>query len=793
MYLNNFDLGFGRDMYLRLGACDNGTPANLAEATRGACDVYGVVINYGSLEAAARNLQPIIAVAMEYTRAPSSGAGRITKFYTYAPNRRGDYERVLSIDLDGRGEKYMPGACTVCHGGTPRGLDARNPELYGNGGDVDAAFLPWDLDSLLYSDTDPAFSHAGDPDFSPSEQALAARFARAPQEEMFKRLNQLAWLTWGNDRRFPLARDLVEGWYGGAGFPSSAFNGGYVPAGWQPATVGNPPDSAAIYLDVFARNCRSCHVMHVPGPRGTGQLAIASYADFAGAVSLPAQLEIGRMPLARLTMDRFWLPQPGAADGHSAAQRLSEHFRDDASEATRPFERPGPVARMEGLGAATDLLVRGASYALDGTGSTLATSGSHAWRLEAPPGSEARLNFTDSPQPTLIGVDVKGDYRVSLSVAGSGPVDCGTAIADGSAATACETRTRRDSVPIADSIRGQTLSVPVALDAGRTTRLSLGVRWDSAGDGTLALRAAVAASNPAGIVAAPCTDGLAVCVSVPASAVTTEPVRIGVVIEDEDGDVDAAAAGFDVFVPTALTIAPCVREVPVRPNDGSDYPARVVDINDCVAGAGARGVRFFDAAGAEIADGRFAYVPPAGRMSIFVSAAPESMRRPVAPDSELIAFRAAYADGGPEPARDGTIDIRFVGADDADWSDAARPGDAVSFARAYAAIALPTACGGCHGRPDSTIGFLGVDARDGYTRMRCGFDGLDPLATPYVLTDNPAASALNVKPRGELNHGGRALDLTGDPVLRASVLPGLLQWIQQGAYDTEHPDLSGCP
>ena len=176
VYLNNFDLGFGRDMYLRLGACDDGTPASLAQATQGACDVYGVVINYGSLEAAARNLQPIIAVAMEYTRAPASGDQRITKFYTYAPNRRGDFDRVLSIDLDGRGEKFMPGACTVCHGGTPRGLDAGDPARYGNGGDVDATFLPWDLDSLLYSDTDPAFSHAGDPDFPPTEQELAAAF-----------------------------------------------------------------------------------------------------------------------------------------------------------------------------------------------------------------------------------------------------------------------------------------------------------------------------------------------------------------------------------------------------------------------------------------------------------------------------------------------------------------------------------------------------------------------------------------------------------------------------------------
>jgi len=794
VYLNNFDLGFGRDMYLRLGACDDGTPASLAEATQGTCDVYGVVINYGSLEAAARNLQPIIAVAMEYTRSPASGDQRITKFYTYAPNRRGDFERVLSIDLDGRGEKFMPGVCTVCHGGTPRGLDAGDPARYGNGGDVDGTFLPWDLDSLLYSDTDPAFSHAGDPDFPPSEQDLAAAFARAPQEENFKRLNQLAWLTYGDEDRFALARDLVEGWYGGSGFPDAAFDGSYVPAGWRAETEGNPADAPSIYLDVFARNCRSCHVMHVPGPSGTGQFAISSYADLAGAINLTTQLESGRMPLARLTMDRFWLPTPGAEGGVAAAERLSQHFRDDGNDATAAFTRPGPVARIDGLGAAGATLVRGADYPLDGRRSTMHAANGFAWRLAAPSGARARLSFADSAAPTLVGVDLKGDYRISLSVSGAGPVDCDEALADGTAATTCETRTRRDSVPIIDTVRGQPLSMPVALDAGRITRLELAVRWDSAGDGSLALRSAAAAVNVPGIEAAPCTGGLAVCVSVPPGAITTEPVRIDAVVADEDEDADSLAASFGVFVPTELTVLTCVREVPVRPNNASAYPAQTLDINDCVAGAGARGVRFFDGTGAGIVGGRLTYVPPAGRMSVFVSAPPESLRRPVAPESELVPFSAAYADAGPtEPSRSGNVEIRFVGAEDSNWSDAAAPGDAASFGRLYESLLLSTACGSCHARPDSPIGFLGTDAADGYARMRCGFDGRDPLATPYVLTTTPDASALHLKPRGELDHGGRALDLTSDPVLRANVLPGILQWIEQGAYDTERVGASGCP
>ena len=241
------------------------------------------------------------------------------------------------------------------------------------------------------------------------------------RKRSFKRLNQLAWLTYGDEDRFALARDLVEGWYGGAGFPNAAFDGSYVPVGWRAETEGNPADAPSIYLDVFARNCRSCHVMHVPGPSGTGQFAISSYADLAGAINLTTQLESGRMPLARLTMDRFWLPTPGAEDGVAAAERLSEHFRDDGNDATAAFTRPGPVARIDGLGAAGTTLVRGANYPLDGRRSTMQAANGFAWRLAAPSGSQARLSFADSAQPTLVGVDLKGDYRISLSVSGTEP------------------------------------------------------------------------------------------------------------------------------------------------------------------------------------------------------------------------------------------------------------------------------------------------------------------------------------------------------------------------------------
>lgn len=794
-YLNNYDLGFGRDMYARLGVCDDGAmPATLAEAVPGACDVYSVVINYASLEGAARTLQPILAVAMEFSSSPASGPRRIVKFYTYAPTRAGDFPRVLSVDLDGRGEKFMPGSCTVCHSGTPRGLDARDPMLYANGGDVGSAFLPWDLDSLLYSDTDASFSHAGDPSFSDSERALADRFTRAEQEPAFKRLNHLAYLTYADERRYPLARELVEGWYGGEGLPSASFDGAFVPEAWRGTTEGNPADADTVYLGVFARNCRSCHVMQVPGPTGSGQFVIGSYAEFAGAANLHAMLESGRMPLARLTMDRFWVSQPDAPEGRSAAEVLSGHFRDDGNDATTEIARPGPLAVIGGLPSAGDTLVRGASYPLDGRGSTLFAGGGYAWRLEAPPGSATQLSFSDSPTPTLVGLDQKGTYALTLSVSGDPAPSCAEALSDGTAATTCESRERRDTVPLVETIADQDPALAVPLDAGITSALDVGLQAESPGDGSRTIRSIAVGDNPAGVTALACADGLAVCVTVPAGAVVDTPVAVSVVVEDADGDAAAAPTGFSVYVPTQLTLRACRRDVPLRPNDGSLYPPATIDLNNCVVGAQGRGVRFFDTGGIEIPAGRFAYTPPAGRMTAFVTAAPDSTRRKVSTDTARIDFRAEYADATPvDPDVAGAVEIAFVGQEDLEWSDAARPGDAVSFERMRAVVGLATTCGNCHGRPQSPIGFLGATVEEGYARMRCGIDAEDPLATPYVVLLEPAASALLLKPTGALMHSGRGLDLTSDNDVSNRVLPGIKQWIEQGGYDTVHGTNPGCP
>jgi mono/diheme cytochrome c family protein len=537
-------------------------------------------------------------------------------------------------------------------------------------------------------------------------------------------------------------RDLLEGWYGGAGLPSASFDGSYVPASWRADAPGNPADSATIYRNVFARNCRSCHVVQVSGPRGGGQLAFGSYAEFVGAVGLSTQLGSGRMPLARLTMDRFWLPQSTAADGRAAAQVLSDHLRDDGNDATAAFGRPGPAASIAGLASANDTLVRGASYRLDGRSSTLFATGGYAWRLEAPAGSRARLSFTDSATPTLIGVDEKGAYKLSLSVSGDAAVSCAEAMADGSAATTCEIRQRRDTIPIIETIADQDPQVQVPVDAGASTPLAVGLRSDSPGDGARRLRSVTIADNHAGISATPCADALP-CVEVPPGAVGRRPSR------SRSSSRMRMGTSPRELRPSTSTCRrshrpTCLREVPVGQRQCA-YPAAVIDPNECVGG-GFAWPAVFDAGGVEIRRPVRVHPPP-GRMT-GPSAAPDLTRRKPSDD----AARPCSGPSSPTRLADadaaGTVEIRFVGHEDqTDRRGAARrrggfrPAAAELSPRPPAAVAMA-------GRNAHRV--LGV-TRDAYSRtLRCS---RQRSATRAVRTAERSGSDGSTKPAGQLNHG----------------------------------------
>ena len=104
VYVNNFDLGFGRQMYTRTDELGN---------------VFSFVKNYSTLEGAIRQLDSFATVVTEYSPLVNhtDPTPKFVKFFTFVEDGSGDAPRVASFDFDGRGERHTPGNCVVCHGG----------------------------------------------------------------------------------------------------------------------------------------------------------------------------------------------------------------------------------------------------------------------------------------------------------------------------------------------------------------------------------------------------------------------------------------------------------------------------------------------------------------------------------------------------------------------------------------------------------------------------------------------------------------------------------------------------
>jgi hypothetical protein len=359
-YTNNFDLGFGRDMYF-IKCAANHTDAN-GNITAHAGDMAAVVINYASLEQVALGQDVILAVAMEFQgeghsngNCGAAGSTCFTKFYVFAPNdETGVFQRVSSANFDRRGEKYVPGACLSCHGGTV--TDATYTAA--NSENVDAAFMPWDLDALLYSDTDPAYT---------GYLIGQAPFTRAVQEPNLLKLNALAWQTYqvpelklagtatpcgpsttGCVDRFAANRALLVKWYGWCGPVGTTCatahpyddNGPTSANDWPTATPAGAPTTTPtgapndLYHSVYAHHCRSCHTQNNNIKRQFDDFATFSANLIPGNTSTSLQPLLytnAQMPLARLTMDRFWVDYFGSST--SAAQTLATYINDQTGAA----------------------------------------------------------------------------------------------------------------------------------------------------------------------------------------------------------------------------------------------------------------------------------------------------------------------------------------------------------------------------------------------------------------------------------------------------------------------------
>lgn len=162
IYFNDRDLGFGRHMHMWRDT----------ERT-----IYWVD-NYRSVEDAIAGTGLLATVAMELSPVRCGGVGSadcvdnggdpFIKFFTFD----GAGNRIIKVDLDGRGEKVQPTMCLTCHGGdTDRLVNVTTDTvIYPDFGDTSTRFIPFDLDSFKYSLVD-------------------ARYSRSAQEAAFKQLN----------------------------------------------------------------------------------------------------------------------------------------------------------------------------------------------------------------------------------------------------------------------------------------------------------------------------------------------------------------------------------------------------------------------------------------------------------------------------------------------------------------------------------------------------------------------------------------------------------------------------
>ncbi|MCG6868063.1 MAG: carbohydrate-binding protein [Gammaproteobacteria bacterium] len=328
VYLNAADLNFGRSMFVK----------------QSGDRIASFVQNYPSVADAIAGTNLIATVAMEYGYPLNKDSGlemtdkpRFTTFYVF--NAAGT--RVTSADLDGRGEKFVPGLCNVCHGGKPKsGGFHGSVATYQDRGDTGAKWIPWDLDTY---------------EFHPS-------LTRVMQESTFKAMNATILQT----NPTSTTRTLVKGWYGGEGMPEPAFNGAFVPSGWKNA--GADGDKSALYLNVVAPSCRACHSQrgtynnsgHVvfQGEALEQSLEFATFSAFKGYKDEIESLvyDQGIMPLALRTYERFWRSdQPkildeqlfgGTAHKNPPADVLSSEAKYDFGDLRRPGR---PVLRIAGL------------------------------------------------------------------------------------------------------------------------------------------------------------------------------------------------------------------------------------------------------------------------------------------------------------------------------------------------------------------------------------------------------------------------------------------------------------
>ena len=373
VYQNIADLDLGRNMYVL--KFPNG-------------DVASYVQNFATPDNALDRRNLLATVAMEY-RADE----RLTTFYAY--DSRGN--RVTKVDLDGRGQKYVPTLCAACHGGKPKDdIDG----VYQNGGNIGSKWIAWDLENFEFS----------------------SRLSIDDQLDEFRSMNQAVLCTTPSASN----AELIRGWYGAdtsancsVELPANAFNGEFVPEGWN-----NSAEHRELYLEVVRPTCRSCHAQ-----RGTysdnqllerkRELEFSTFEHFELYKDRIEEhvFEQGTMPSALVTYEAFWrsrgsdIDQPEILDrvlfgGTAHVNPPVSLYSDDAKSIYGARRTPGvPVAEA----AVTEIVTNG----VEGRLTALPSKFAHSLNWSVSGGDP--LPELPSNETTLT-VTPTTDHEVTLSV-----------------------------------------------------------------------------------------------------------------------------------------------------------------------------------------------------------------------------------------------------------------------------------------------------------------------------------------------------------------------------------------
>ncbi len=393
------DLGYGRRMTVRQNP--DGTSAYLVEnylIQAGAAYAYSPL----NLEAAiVRDQRWLLGYnTIEFSPGPNSGVS-FAKFYNF--NAKTGL-RETTVDLDGRGEKAMPGPCITCHGG--RG-DALTPpdatgkprfNLVSNGpsntrGDVRAQLHPFEADAFDYSKT--------------------AGYSRAEQEAALKTINKIVLCSYPlpapsaapeDACRRPAqagewqgtASTVIKAAYGGDGLPNAVFADNFVPPSWEVA------GQTTLYKNVYTPACRTCHLLRGTGLQSDIDLSTFDKFDAYADRTKAHIVDRGNMPLAKIVYDTFY----GSSSPETLATFLQDRgyvAKDSAGRALKPGR---PLAD-----AGPDRVVRPGATVLSASKSLFANG--YQWSLVSGPAGGGVLSNATAVEATFT-ASLDGAYVVQL-------------------------------------------------------------------------------------------------------------------------------------------------------------------------------------------------------------------------------------------------------------------------------------------------------------------------------------------------------------------------------------------